>query len=298
MKSEINNQPIENRPFFNIPFKMRIGMFICLAVLFFVITNVIIGFLIHFKGDSTPVMRIAAVLQDLFVFITPAVVTALLITRLPARFLEIEYRPNGLNILIAAVTLIASIPAINALVAWNESITLPESMKGIEEWIRQSEDTARHSIEVLIGGHSIGALIISILIVGVLAGFSEEIFFRGAFQRLLTTGGLNIHIAIWLTAFIFSGMHLQFYGFFGRFVLGLYFGYLLYWSRNLWLPVIIHILNNVLYLTGNYITAGNLEGTLNYDINTLGTEGWLLPTISVILVAAGMAMLYRRRVRT
>lgn len=282
---------------FTVSFAKRIFMFICMTVLFFVIGNIINIFLIYFLGETTACMRIAAVIQDVFVFIVPAILTAVLITRVPARFLAIDRRPDVANIIIASLTLICSIPAINGIVAWNESIQLPAALAGVEQWMRIAEESARQTIDLVIGAHSVPTLLLSILIVGVMAGFSEELFFRGTLQRIFSTGGMNRHVAVVLTAFIFSAIHLQFYGFFGRFLLGLFFGYLLVWSRCLWLPILIHILNNTLYLVGNYMLQNVVNTPDAVNLNTIGTNDWSWFLISVALTSIGVAVLYQRRVR-
>ena len=134
------------------------------------------------------------------------------------------------------------------------------------------------------------SLIFSVLIVGIFAGFSEELFFRGAFQRLLSSGNMNCHAAIWLTAFVFSATHLQFYGFFPRMFLGAYFGYLLYWSRCLWVPVIVHITNNVLYIVGYRLTSG---GNSDLNINNVGANNIALVLVSLVFTSLCLYCLYR-----
>ncbi len=267
----------------------RLILFLCVTVLCFIIAGAINGLLIHIKGASPSMLRISAVIQDVVAFIIPALVTAVLITRLPARFLAIDSRPRTSQWVLACFVLLLSLPAMNALVVWNESISLPAPLAEIERMMREAEQTAQDSIGMLLGGESIGALIVSILIVGVLAGFSEELFFRGTFQRLLSTGGLNTHVAIWLVAFIFSAGHLQFYGFFGRLLLGAYFGYLLYWSRCLWIPIIVHIFNNTVYVTGTHFAGSASEAS----VNTVGTNSITMVSLSVLLTATGI-YLFRR----
>ena len=111
----------------------------------------------------------------------------------------------------------------NWLIHFNEGIHLPESMAGIEQAMRSMEDMAQANVELVQGGAGIGDLIMSILIVGIFAGFCEELLFRGAFVRLLVSMKLNIHAAIWIVAFVFSALHFQFYGFFPRLLLGALF---------------------------------------------------------------------------
>ena len=137
---------------------------------------------------------------------------------------------------------------------------------------------------------SVPALIVNILIIGVGAGVAEEILFRGCFQRLLVTGGINHHVAIWCVAFIFSAIHFQFFGFVPRMLLGAYFGYLMYWSKSVWIPAIAHTLNNTMVV----ITAWG-QVRLHPD-QPLDTSASLSPTwlivVSVVLTAATIGLMY------
>jgi membrane protease YdiL (CAAX protease family) len=87
-------------------------------------------------------------------------------------------------------------------------------------------------------------LTINIFILAVIPSIAEEMIFRGILQQILCRVFKSGHIGIWLTAILFSAIHLQFFGFLPRLILGLSFGYLFFWSRNLWLPVIAHFINN------------------------------------------------------
>jgi hypothetical protein len=66
-----------------------------------------------------------------------------------------------------------------------------------------------------------------------------------------------------LASFLFSAIHLQFYGFLPRLILGLIFGYLFLWSRNLWLPVIAHFINNAVPTAGAYVKGWE---TINHPL--------------------------------
>jgi hypothetical protein len=262
----------------------RLALFACITIFCLIIASVIVGFIRYKAGEnSVPMMRIAAVLQDILLFIIPALVTAILITRLPATFLAVDKKPKGVAVILAIATMICSIPAMNALITFNDGIHLPQSMAALEAAMRYTEEAAQKSIATLLGGDGIGSLAVSVLIVGVLAGFSEEIFFRGTFLRLLTTGRVNTHVAIWVVAFIFSAMHMQFYGFMPRMLLGAFFGYLLCWSGSLWLPIIMHALNNSLYIIGEWSAGGN-----EASINTFGAESMPAVAVSIVLTAAGL----------
>lgn len=268
----------------------RLAFFGLVTLFCYIVTALILGLIGAKAADSTPWLRIMAVIQDILLFILPAIVTALFCTRLPAKFLAIDKFPKGGNALVAICILVASIPAMNALIAWNNSLELPQSMAAIDQWMRNAEATAQSGIIAILGPHSVMNLIVSLLIVGILAGFSEELFFRGAFQQLLTTGHVNKHVAIWLVAFLFSAFHLQFFGFFPRLLLGAFFGYMLLWSGSLWMPIILHICNNCFYIMGQWFINPETTDT----IDNIGADSWPLILMSIALSDLGLVILHRR----
>lgn len=265
----------------------------CLFIFFLMATAFIMQFLVSKIPNQAGALRIGAVIQDLLVFIIPAIATAMVSTRLPARLLMIDSKPTLIMILATLAAMIVSVPAMNLLVEWNNSVEFPDSLSEVAAQMRAMEDAAEKSVEILMGGTSIGSLIISILIIGVMAGFSEELFFRGALQRILTFS-TNAHVAIWLTAFIFSAFHLQFFGFFPRLLLGAFFGYLLYWSGSLWLPIAAHVFNNSIVAIVQWMRQRQLIGV---DLDKVGsnpgeTPDMILFIISIILTLVAIFILY------
>lgn len=266
----------------------------CLFVFFLMATAFIMQFLIGKIPNQAGALRIGAVVQDLLIFVIPAIATAMVSTRLPARLLLVDNMPRLNMLLLTLIVMLVSVPAMNMLVEWNDSVTLPQSLSAIANEMRAMEESAQKSVELLMGGTSVGSLIVSILIIGIMAGFSEELFFRGALQRLLSFS-LNIHVAIWLSAFIFSAFHLQFFGFFPRFLLGAFFGYLLYWSGSLWLPVAAHVFNNSLVAIVQWLRQ---RETLPVDVDKIGSQTYdssemILFAVSLILTIVGIILIAR-----
>ena len=56
------------------------------------------------------------------------------------------------------------------------------------------------------------------------SGFSVYLGNAIEFQKIFTNWTNNHHIAIWVTAIIFSALHMQFYGFLPRMLLGVFCG--------------------------------------------------------------------------
>ena len=265
----------------------RLWLLGCTVVVAFVFVSVISGFVGARFGLASATARILTVVQDVVVFILPAVATAMLVTRRPATLLAIDTKPRAGFTLLAVATLIVAVPAMNAVIALNEALPLPDSMA---DSLLAMEAQADAMIAMLVGPHTVPNLIVGILIVGVFAGLSEEILFRGAFQRLLSTGGLSVHAAIWTAAAVFSLVHMEILGFLPRMLLGAYFGYTLVWGRSLWTPVILHAVNNSLYVAASWAGLTAID-TLGSDFTT--PSSWLWLAASLILTAIGLRTLLR-----
>ena len=106
-------------------------------------------------------------------------------------------------------------------------------------------------------------LLVAMLVIAVLPAIGEELVFRGLIQNELYRGTKNIHVAIWVAAILFSAIHFQFFGFVPRLLLGALFGYLYYWSRNLWIPILAHFVNNGLSVLVMYFYQ---RGSFEYDL--------------------------------
>lgn len=206
MENDINARQLRVSP------GKSIFLFICWWILSTVFASVIIGYI----GTGTVArMRWATLVQDIFMFIMPVVLTMLIVARQPMTFTGLGNRVTSRQVLWVILISILAIPAMNCLVAWNENIHFPQSMAGLEGILRGSEERARGFVDMLMGGDTVTDLLLGILIMGCLTGLAEELFFRGGMQPLLCKFMHdNHHAAIWATAVIFSAVHLQFFGFF------------------------------------------------------------------------------------
>jgi membrane protease YdiL (CAAX protease family) len=89
-----------------------------------------------------------------------------------------------------------------------------------------------------------GEFWMAILIMGFFAAVFEEIFFRGAVQNLFERWWKSPFLAILVTSILFSFIHMSVFLFLSRLVLGFVLGLMYQRSRNLWVNIIAHFLNN------------------------------------------------------
>lgn len=231
---------------------------------------------------TTRLMRVLSVLQDVIVFVLPPAIMAVMVSSKPGRLLEIDRTPPAGWVLMAILALLVSTPAMNFIIELNENLSFPSWLENMEQGMRAAEESARKSAMILMGGTSVADLVMGILIIGVLAGISEEIYFRGAILGCLLHSRMNKHAAIWVTAVIFSLFHFQVFGFFPRVILGGFFGYLTWWTGSIWVAAIVHVINNSIVVTVEWMSRC---GYLDYDINAAGTSSIALVLGSIILTA-------------
>lgn len=198
-------------------------------------------------------LKILQICSAIGTFIVPAFIFARIESREPRQFLHLVKPPANLLFLLAILLVFASGPLIELAVAVNRDMKLPAALKGIEEWMKAKEYHLADLTRKLLLMDSFGGLMVNMLMIAVLPALGEELLFRGCMQQVLARWIKNHHAAIWITAIIFSAIHVQFYGFIPRMLLGALLGYLFFWGRSIWLPVIAHFINNGISVVAAYI---------------------------------------------
>lgn len=206
-----------------------------------------------------------------------------------SRFFKQE---KNLPLTIALICLlgISFIVAISPITEWNMSVEFPEALKGFGEWARTQEDNLARMTEFLTTFRSFWEFLAGLFVIAVLPAIGEEFIFRGLIQNELHRGSKNIHVAVWVSAILFSAIHIQFFGFVPRMLLGALFGYLYYWSGNLWIPIIAHFFNNGFSLTMLYLHRQGIS-ELNVEDNTAAP----VPAVAICATATFALLYYFRK---
>ena len=242
--------------------------------------------------NSSLHMLLMMIVQDVLVFIVPSVVAVAVIYRQPLRVMQLNCAPSWAAVAFVIVACAVSLPAMNAITTWNQGLHLPQSFSGLEQALRASEDAAAALTEKLLAVDSVPMLLLSLLVVGFMAGLSEEMLFRGTLVRLWQLGErTREHVVVWVIAILFSAIHMQFFGFVPRMLLGAYLGYLLLWTRSLWVPIVAHTLNNSVVVLANYLAVKGViakDAADNLGVAPPGQFPWL----AVVSGVATLALLW------
>ena len=174
----------------------------------------------------------------------------------------------------------------SAVGEWNMKVKFP--VEAFDQWARRSEDHLRLLTEHITSFTSTGHFVLAFFVLAVIPGIGEELLFRGLVQNVLIRVFSSHHAAIWVTGFLFSVVHMQFFGLVPRMFLGAIFGYFYFWSSNLSLAMIAHALNNGLALLLLYFYQ---QGTLKITQEQMGSSA---PWPAVVVCGVICIWLIRR----
>lgn len=189
------------------------------------------------------------VLSTFFIFFLPSWIFAKICYNKPAQFTGLKTRYTIKQVIWVVIILGLTFPLSGVLSELARSMPLPTGWK-VKFDAMELEREAQEA--VLIKIDSISKYLISMVLIGIFPAIFEEILFRGVVQNVLTKWLKGPWASILLTAFIFSIIHMSFYGFFVRFALGIILGLVFYYSGSLWLAIILHFLYNGLQVTALY----------------------------------------------
>ena len=241
-----------------------------------------------FAGDTG--MKIAQGLSSIMIFIVPPIVYYRIMHKhhplYSLGFREVS-QPWYLYIGIGIALMFISLPVTNKLTEWNEAMSFGSLFGGVfekfEDILKQMEETAQATTEKMLTVDTFGGLLFNLLIIALIPAVGEELTFRGVLQQGLTRK-MNPHVAIILSAAIFSFIHFQFYGFLPRMFLGILLGYMFYITGSLWTSIVMHFVNNGTAVVLYYL---NHKGIISIDADHFGETqyGWLV-VLSLVVTAA------------
>ena len=233
------------------------------------VTKVQIG-VMNFEGLSKAktnevawVYRLIVFSQHLFAFILPALLAMRLYKQQEGDvFFNFSPKFNLNAALIGVFILMCSYPLVQFSSEVNKMIPLPDVL-------RNMEDQTAKLVSLMLNNDSILVLLVNVFLIALIPAIGEELIFRGFLQTIIKKLIFHKHVTVWLTAIIFSAIHIQFEGFFPRMILGLVLGYLMMWSGNIIYPMIAHFTNNAVQVILQYTVrndATRLEKMDNYNV--------------------------------
>ena len=214
-----------------------------------------------------------------------------LIDRTPFTSILSTQNTTKLSLALTGLLVVACLPAIVFLAEWNRNIDFSIFSPAFHNWATAQEENLGELLTFITQFESVSGLLGGLLVIAVLPGLGEEILFRGVLQRRLQSLVGNPHAAIWIAATIFSAIHIQFFGFFPRMLLGALFGYVYYWSGSLWYAIIAHFMYNGTTIVLLYL---HQHGVIDTDIDATQSVPWSTAALSVA-IGAVLLFIFKRQ---
>jgi uncharacterized protein len=244
--------------------------------------------------DYANLLKYFQVMQSIGLFVIPPFILGWFFGGNSFNYLKLDETIGWGTIALTAVIMISAIPLINLMAHLNAQMSLPDFLGPVEEWMKETEQAAERLTETFLAADNLTGLMVNILIIAVVPAIGEELLFRGVIQRLFSEWTRNHHAGIWISAIIFSAMHLQFFGFLPRTMLGVLFGYMLVWSGKMWIPIVAHFVNNAMAVTVYYFIQ---RKQVSEDVETIGADpgDWLFVILSLSFFVIFTVIFYHRQ---
>ncbi|MGH1335435.1 MAG: lysostaphin resistance A-like protein [Aureispira sp.] len=167
----------------------------------------------------------------------------------PWKKMYLDQAPTWKNLLASFAAILVLFPFVSWIYYWNMEL-LPTDWIALDKLeLQMAFLNMRNSYE----------LFLNIFLLGVVAAVGEELVFRGIIQRIVERLVGNVHGGAFITAALFSFIHFQWEGFVARFILGLLFCYLLIYTRNLWVPILMHFFFNSIQVIIPYFSPESIK---------------------------------------
>lgn len=266
---------------------LQLLVMLAMALGMLLISSIITTPMMLIDATSRPMILIAQSLTQLLTFLVPVVLMTVIYYRTSMReYLRLNFSGRHWYYALAGVVAtLLIIPANDWLTTWNDSWNLGR----IGELLRRLQDATEGVVESMMSTDTVWGLLGNLLVVALIPAVCEEVFFRAGIQNLLQKWVKNPHLAIWLTAIIFSLGHGEVFSFMPRFVLGALLGYLYVYGGSLLPNMVAHFVNNTLVVVLYWLVA---RGVIDIDPEAPLQVDWALTALCTLAAVAVLAVTF------
>ena len=232
------------------------------------------------RPENTSLTQIANAFASIIGFGVPALVVAYFTKGSFASNLGFKPITNekqvGIVILLAFTGLILS----GALGDLTDKITFSNS---IRTWATDLEAQYKKALMAMTHMRSIWDLLLAIVAIAVVPAIVEELYFRGTLQKIIIDWSGKPYVAIVITAILFSAFHFSYFGFLSRMSLGIVLGLIYYNTKTIWLPILMHFVNNAIGVTALYVVRNNPK-KIDQVMDSNLTYYWVIIGLAALVI--------------
>jgi membrane protease YdiL (CAAX protease family) len=201
--------------------------------------------------ENVNMARISQVLSTFALMFLPAIIWSFICNGKNMIWLGFSKHINPTQVFIGFVIIFVTAIAVGPLADISKAIVA--HLPGIDATAKKLENLYTEQALALSNLKNVPEFLVGLVIMALLPAVFEEMFFRGMMQNLLVRWLKMPIVAILITSFIFSLIHSSIYLFLTRMALGFVLGYMYYTTKNIWVNIIAHFLNNAFALTALFM---------------------------------------------
>ncbi len=230
--------------------------------------------------------KIIQIISSIGIFLLPALFLPFFVFKsTPGRLMGLKKNAPLFMFLLATISFFAWMPFLEWTIHINQEMVFPSFLKGIEDKIKGTEDNLKQVTEIFMKMPDFSSFLFTVFCIAIVPAIAEEFYFRGFLQSSILHWTRKVHFSIFLTGFIFSFIHFQFYGFLPRMLLGVFLGYLYYWTGDIKINIFVHFINNFISVLVYYISQ-------NHGVDLDPDKVTIHPFLTFISIILGLATLY------
>ncbi|MBK9044417.1 MAG: CPBP family intramembrane metalloprotease [Saprospiraceae bacterium] len=158
------------------------------------------------------------------------------------------------------VLLMLVYPLMGVLTFWLSLLDLPE-------WMNLMDKSQEETLMTLLKMENGYDFMFNLFLLAFVPGIGEELLFRGVLQREVFKKTQKIHLSIMISSLFFAALHFQALGFTSKLCISLVLGYAYYFSGNILVPMILHMVNNGSATFAVFYSKGDIFDTQHQDIH-------------------------------
>jgi uncharacterized protein len=206
------------------------------------------------KPENKNVLRCLQLGSVFFMFLLPAIVTAIIISKKSVAYLGFNGKVSIHQIFTVVALSFFALLLSGVLGEVNQIIPIPKSWA---THFKAMEDNYNTSVMAMAQMKNFSEYLFVLVVIALAPALFEEVLFRAGLQQIITNWTKRPLLAIIITSVVFSAVHFSYYGFLPRATLGVVLGLIFYYSKNIWLSILLHLLNNGISITMLYFYSKN-----------------------------------------
>ncbi|GAA4464503.1 CPBP family intramembrane metalloprotease [Nemorincola caseinilytica] len=287
--------------FRNYPWGMQLLLFLLMTFTFLSCISVIVlstftkitGYDITAISDITTATpyglvqaaRVVQGVQNMFIFMLPAFTYAYLCHPTPARYLGLRRPGKSIQLLLSVTLMAGAMPIFMLIKSGMELIDFGAKLK-------TEQAQLDNMVQGMMNMPTVGSFIATFIIMAVVPGVGEELFFRGVLMRFAKKRSRSMVAPVLFSAVVFAYAHSNVYGFLSIFLAGVLLAVIYQLTGSLWCSILAHTLFNGGQVFLSYLANNNkaIEATMKTDSVPYGYAA-----AGAVVFAASLWLLLKNR---